>query len=141
MMKYLLTVLIIAFGIYSCDSGKSAMKGDSDNTIASNDTIRIANDSLEYEIIIIEPGFDSWVVTQPPKGYYGQSFLEGKNRTFVYEYNNRVRNPQRFSPILYPQEINYDMGTDYGLEVNYLLYNYFLYFQQKYDQNFTGIRH
>jgi hypothetical protein len=140
MMRYLITILIVALGFYSCESGKSTIKGDNDTTIASNDTIRIANDSLEYEILIIEPGFNSWILTQPPMGHYGQSFLEGKNRTFVYEYNNRVRNPQRFSTILYPQEINYDLGTDYGLEVNYMLYNYFLYFQQKYKQNFTGIR-
>ncbi len=139
-MKFLITILIVAMGFYSCDSGRSTMKGDNIETSASNDTIRIANDSLEYEVIIIEPGFDSWVETQPPMGHYGLSFLESKNRTFVYEYNDRVRNPQRYSTILYPQEINYDLGTEYGLEVNYLLYNYFLYFQQKYNQSFTGIR-
>ncbi len=108
--------------------------------IAVNDTIRIANDSLEYEILIIEPGFNSWVLTQPPKGYYGIPFLESKNRSFVYEYNNRVLNPQRYSMLLYPMQINYDMGTHYGLEVNYMLYNYFLYFQQKYKQNFINKR-
>jgi hypothetical protein len=139
-MRYLITILIIALGFYSCESGKSTIKEDNSSTVASNDTIRIANDSLEYEIMIIEPGFNSWILSQPPMGYYGKLFLEGKNRTFVYEYNDRERNPQRYSTILYPQEINYDMGTDYGLEVNYMLYNYFLYFQQKYKQNFTGIR-
>ena len=115
------------------------MKGDSETRI-TNDTIRIANDSLEYEILIIEPGFDSWLVTQPPKGYYGLTFLESKNRSFVLDYNERVRNPQRYSSIIYPEEINYDQGTEYGLEVNYMLYNYFLYFQQKYKQRFTGAR-
>ena len=140
MMKYLITVLIVALGFYSCDSGKSAMKGDNNSTVATNDTIRIANDSLEYEIIIIEPGFDSWLVTQPPKGFYGLTFLESRNRSFVLDYNERVRNPQRYSTILYPQEINYDQGTRYGLDVNYMLYNYFLYFQQKYNQKFIGAR-
>jgi len=139
-MKYFLTILIVIAGIYSCDSSKAAMKG-SDSRASSNDTIRIANDSLEYEILIIEPGFDSWIVTQPPKGYFGLSFLESKNRSFVSEYNDRVRNSQKFSSILYPQEINYDLGKHYGLEVNYLLYNYFVYFQQKYNQKFIGSRY
>jgi len=138
-MKYILVILLVVLGFHSCDSSKSAMKGTSD-AVTANDTIRIANDSLEYEILIIEPGFNTWILTQPPKGYYGIPFLESRNRNFVYEYNNRVLNPQRYSTILYPMQINYEMGTHYGLEVNYMLYNYFLYFQQKYKQKFIGGR-
>lgn len=139
-MKYLVSLLIVAFGIYSCESSKSTVKNTTDNTTTVTDTIRIANDSLEYEILIIEPGFNSWVQTQPPKGFYGLSYLENKNRMFVSEYNNRVRNPFTYSSELYPLEINYDLGTNYGLEVNYMLYNYFLYFQKKYNQKFIGGR-
>jgi len=106
----------------------------------ANDTLRIANDSLEYEILIIEPGFNVWLRTQPPKGYYSQTFLEAKNRLFVTEYNFRVRNFQLFDRNLYEQEINYEFHIDYGLEVNYLLYNYFTYFQQRFNQSFTGGR-
>ncbi|MFT5238770.1 MAG: hypothetical protein ACI840_000791 [Ulvibacter sp.] len=138
-MKYILVILVAIVGFYSCDSSKSTMKGTA-NALTANDTIRIANDSLEYEILIIEPGFNTWILTQPPKGYYGIPFLESRNRNFVYEYNNRVFNPQRYSAILYPQQINYEMGTHYGLEVNYMLYNYFLYFQQKYKQKFISGR-
>jgi hypothetical protein len=138
-MKYILVFLVAIVGFYSCDSTKSAMKGTTD-TAATNDTIRIANDSLEYEILIIEPGFNNWILTQPPRGYYEIPFLEARNRMFVYEYNNRVLNPQRYSAILYPMQINYELGTHYGLEVNYMLYNYFLYFQQRYKQRFIGGR-
>ena len=91
-MKYLLAIFAVALMIYSCDSSRSAMKGDSETAMADNDTIRIANDSLEYEVLIFEPGFNAWLATQPPRGYYGQSFLEGKNRIFVTEYYSRVRN-------------------------------------------------
>ena len=66
---------------------------------AANDTIRIANDSLEYEIIIIEPGFDSWLAsTARPEGYYSQTFLENRNYIYVTEWNSRVLQPQRFDP-------------------------------------------
>ena len=139
-MKYILVFLVTIVGFYSCDSSKSAMKSAASDTVTTNDTIRISNDSLEYEILIIEPGFNNWILTQPPRGYYEIPFLEARNRMFVYEYNNRVLNPQRYSAILYPMQINYELGTHYGLEVNYMLYNYFLYFQQKYKQKFIGGR-
>ena len=139
-MKYLLFFIAISLAIYSCDSTKSAMKGDTNSSMTENDTVRIANDSLEYEILIIEPGFNSWLVSQQPRGYYGLNYLEIKNQFFVSEYNQRVFNSQRYPSELYPQQINYDYNTDYGYEVNYLLYNYFVYFQQKYNQKLPSGR-
>ncbi|MBV1924861.1 MAG: hypothetical protein KUG68_12625 [Flavobacteriaceae bacterium] len=134
-MKLLLTLLGLSLALYSCESGKSTIKGNSDSSsqIVKNDTIHIANDELEYEILIIEPGFNSWLITQPPRSYNGISYLENKNRLFVYEYNRRVTN-FGFSKRLYTQEIDYDPSIHYGLEVNYLLYNYFKYFEYRYKQ-------
>lgn len=116
------------------------MNSSSPAESTNNDTIRIANDSLEYEIIIVEPGFQSWVISQPPRGFYGQAKLEGKNRQFVSDYNNRVLQANQYSRNLYTDLINYDPTVDYGYEVNYLLYNYFIYFQEKYNQKFIGGR-
>ncbi|MEM7086024.1 MAG: DUF6146 family protein [Bacteroidota bacterium] len=138
-MKYFSLILLVIIAFASCDSSKSTVNSET-ASIDSNDTLRIANDSLEYEIIIIEPGFNTWLRTQRPMEYYGQNFLEGKNRLFVTEYNFRVRNFQLFDRNLYQQEINYEFHIDYGLEVNYLLYNYFLYFQNRFNQSFTGGR-
>lgn len=99
------------------------------------DTITIANEETEYEIIIIEPGFNTWLNSiARPEGYYSQSFLENRNRLMVIEWNQRVLQPQRFSPLLYELQINYERNIDYGYEVNYKLYNYFIYFQRKYNQ-------
>ena len=106
-----------------------------DIVVQKQDTIRIANDSLEYEIIIIEVGFDSWLVTQRPKEFFSESFLETRNRFYVQTYNQRVLEPQRYDPNLYFQQINYEPNIHYGLDVNYLLYMYFEYFQKKYKQN------
>jgi len=78
-----------------------------DNT-ESNDTIRIANDDLEYEIIIIEPGFQSWLAsTARAEGYYSQPYLENRNILYVTEWNSRVLQPQRFNPNLYEMQIDY----------------------------------
>lgn len=138
-MKNLLLIFAFSLAILSCGTGNKAIDNSSTDTTES-DTIRIANDSLEYEIMIIEPGFDSWLISQPKPGHYGQSFLESKNRLFVSEYNSRVLQPQNYSRNLYTEQINYDTAVDYGYEVNYLLYNYFVYFQHKYNQKFIGGR-
>ncbi len=138
-MNYFIIVLVSILAFASCDSYKSTVN-DSMANASENDTLAIKNDSLEYEIIIIEPGFNNWLVTQKPRGFYGQNYLESKNRLFVSEYNNRVRNFQGYDRNLYPQEINYDFSLDYGYEVNYLLYNYFIYFQKTYNQKFIGGR-
>lgn len=119
----------------SCNSQKTTVKNNS-----VSEVVRIANDSLEYEIIIIEPGFESWLVSQPKQNFYNQSTLELKNRNFVNEYNYRVANPNWYSKNLYPQRIEYDPNIDYGKEVNYLLYQYFIYFQNKYNQHFLRRR-
>lgn len=130
-------ILGLSVALYSCGPVKNSSEN---NSTSENDIVRIANDSLEYEIIIIESGFNSWLVSQPKRGFHSQSFLENKNRSFVIEYNTRALNPNRYSRDLYSEQINYDSTVDYGYEVNYMLYNYFLYFQDKYKQTFIGSR-
>jgi hypothetical protein len=132
-MRQLFPIILLATIIGCSVQEKTTDRSLNDSEIG-NDTIRIANDSLEYEIIILEPGFNAWLATQRPRGYYGQTFLEQRNKIFVTNYNIRANNPSQFGPDLYPQQINYEFNVDYGYEVNYLLYNYFLYFQEKYRQ-------
>lgn len=102
---------------------------------SESDTVRIGNDSTEYEIIIIDPGFSIWLnrIAQP-RGYYTQNFMEARNQIFVTNWNIRVLQPQQYDPDLYLWQINYDPNIDYGYEVNYMLFNYFIYFQRKYNQ-------
>ena len=135
-MKFVVGCCLLMLALYSCDSGKHSMKAAAEPVDAkeiANDTVRIANDDLAYEILIIEPGFNLWLATQPPQGYNGLSFLESNNRIYVTTYNQRVYDIN-FSNSLYQQTINYEPTIRYGLEVNYKLYNYFKYFEQKYKQ-------
>ncbi|MFD0861670.1 DUF6146 family protein [Sungkyunkwania multivorans] len=103
-----------------------------------NDTVRIAAEEDaedEYEIIVIEPGFNYWLQSiARPRGFYSQSFLETRNRLFVLNWNQRVLQPTIYNPDLYLVPIDYEPNIDYGYEVNYKLYNYFIYFQRKYNQ-------
>ena len=118
-----------------------AQKDKSEKELAAtvSDTVKIANEELEYEIIIIDPGFNIWLQSiARPEGYYSQSFMENRNFLFVTEWNNRSRQPTLFNADLYQLPIDYQANIDYGYEVNYKLYNYFIYFQRKYNQQLTG---
>ncbi len=137
-MKNLLYVLVLPLTIYSCGSSRDRDFNPDEINAKANDTIRIANDSLEYEIIIIEPGFSMFINSiARPRGYHSQQYLESKNRFLVQDYNARVRNPMGYNPNLYVQEINYENNINYGYEVNYLLYNYFVFFSREYNQRFS----
>ena len=138
-MKNWFLILLICFGIYSCKTSYKKTTTSIEDNLKAQDTVRIANDELEYEILIIEPGFNFWLESRAkPEGYYSQSFLEGRNQLFVSEWNNRVLQPQRYDPRLYELSIDYNPSIDYGYEVNYKLYNYFIYFQLHYKQQLTG---
>ncbi|REH01834.1 DUF6146 family protein [Flavobacterium aquicola] len=139
-MKNSVCILLFLFVIVACSSSKSSVSNtDKPKAASSNDTIKIVNEELEYEVIIIEPGFDFWLQsTAFPRGYYTQSYLENKNNFYVLEWNNRVRQPQIYPPNLYEMTINYEPAINYGYEVNYLIYNYMVYFQNKYNQRLYG---
>jgi hypothetical protein len=130
---------VILAVIISCTSSKSIVS-KSDQVIATqNDTIRIANDELEYEVIIIDSGFNTWLVSRAfPRGYHSQSFMENKNRLWIIEWNTRVLESFRYDPNLYGMTINYNSSIDYGYEVNYLIYNYLVYFQNTNKQKLFG---
>jgi Family of unknown function (DUF6146) len=135
-MKNIVIILLLGFFIFAC-SGSKNKPVTTDNQVVVNDTIRIANEELEYEVIIIEPGFYAWLNSQAkPRGFYSQNYLEARNRAWVIEYNNRVLQPMRYDPNLYSMQIDYRNTIDYGYEVNFLLYNYFVFFQQRYNQRF-----
>ena len=137
-MKNFLFILFLGIMIYSCGSSRERDFNSKEVAVTANDTVRIANDSLEYEIIIIEPGFSAFINSiARPRGYHSQSYLENKNQFLTQDYNARVRSPMQFNPNLYVQEINYDPQIDYGYEVNYLLYNYFVFFSREYNQRFS----
>lgn len=135
MKKYYL-IAIILFFVIACGTKKTSTF---DKTTVKNDTIRIANDALEYEVIIIDAGFNSWLASYgKPRNFYTQNYMEQRNRTWVSQWNqNVISGPRRD---LFEMNINYDFNTDYGYEVNYLLYNYLTYFQLTNNIQLGGFR-
>ena len=134
-------VLAVLLGglLISCTAQKEALAiSDEEKALFDSEEgeqVEISNEETEYEIIIIDPGFFNWLNSiARPEGYYSQHFLENRNQLMVVNWNQRVLQPQRFDPNLYMLQIDYDPNIDYGYEVNYKLYNYFIYFQRKYNQ-------
>ena len=132
-------LIVVTLLLYSCATKAPFTTVKNTVNATANDTIKIANEELEYEVIIIEPGFNAWLqATALPRNYHSQTFLETKNRFYITEWNNRVLQPQRFDPNLYQMTIDYGPNINYGYEVNYLLYNYMLFFQNTYNQRLFG---
>ena len=63
-------------------------------------------------------------------------FVDRENKFYVIEWNIRAKNPLRYNPNIYENVIEYDFNIDYGLDVNYKLYNYFKFVEYKYQQRF-----
>ncbi|HEX9981094.1 MAG TPA: DUF6146 family protein [Flavobacterium sp.] len=129
-MKGFICAGVFLLLMLACNTSQNTVSGTT-ATASANDTVRIANDSLEYEVIIIDPGFNTWMASNArPRNQYTQQYLETRNRVWVNEWNNRAmmpgrRNAETFTPI------NYQSTVDYGFEVNYMIFNYLTYFQMK----------
>lgn len=134
-----LCVFILLVTAFHCSSYQPTSQKQIPKDISVTDTIKIVHKESDYEIIIIDPGFNFWLLsTAKQRGFYNQAYLENKNLQFVTTWNIRASQPLTYSSDLYTMQINYDSNINYGYEVNYLLYNYFLYFQQKYRQNLSN---
>lgn len=138
-MKNLVSLILVFLVIIGCSSSQNSIQSKKDDTaLKTSDTVRIANDEAEYEVIIIDPGFNSFLYSQArPRGYYSEPFLEQRNYIYVNEWNIRATQPLRYGD-LYMMQIDYSPNIRYGYEVNYLLYNYFIYFQLRYKQQLGG---
>lgn len=140
-MKKIITFIVVLVLIASCKSYNSnqTINNDAENSLVQSDTVSISSDESDYEIVIIEPGFNAWLYgTARHRGFYSQKFMETRNAIFVQEWNIRNLQPFTFDPSLYELRIDYDTRTDYGYEVNYKLYNYFIYFQLTYKQRLSS---
>ncbi|AEH02233.1 DUF6146 family protein [Lacinutrix sp. 5H-3-7-4] len=138
-MKNIVLIVSVFILIVSCKSTNNSSSTIQKAKAQVGDTLTISSDKLEYDIIIIEPGFNTWLASRAqPKNYYSQNYLENKNQRYVIEWNTRVLRPQRYNPNLYEMQIDYQPNIDYGYDVNYKLYNYFIFFQNQYNQNLLG---
>ncbi|WP_055437303.1 DUF6146 family protein [Lacinutrix algicola] len=141
-MKNVFLLFTVILMVFACNSSKETTVTKNEGIeIKKGDTIKISGDNIEYDVIIIEPGFGTYLASvAKPKGFYLQNYLETRNIRYVQEWNRRVLQPRQYNSNLYEMQINYSQGVDYGYDVNYKMYNYFVYFQNRYKQNLLGTR-
>jgi len=64
--------------------------------------------------------------------------MENRNNIWVASWNSRAQSPSKYKTRIYENIIDYQSQEDYGYEVNYKLFNYFLFAQRKYKINLGG---
>jgi hypothetical protein len=87
-------------------------------------------DSTEYELIVSEVGFESYLISQLPMEFYSETYYKNWNTMYAIEYNSRFISGPRQE--IYENEINYNPSNNYGIEIEYKLYYYFRFFEKKY---------
>jgi len=89
-------------------------------------------DSTEYELLVFDPSFETFLATQPyPEWYYSDDYYRNLNIQYVSEWNYRHDNPLVYGNF-YETKIDYNPNVDYGLELNYRLYQYFRFIEKEY---------
>ena len=137
-MKIVSFLIVISAVFMSCNVPKTS-KSFSEKPWLSSDTIRIQNEEIEYDVIIIDAGFQSWFNSYAkPKNYFSQSYMESRNKIWVLEWNRRAMQPTMYNPNLYEMTINYQNNINYGYDVNYMIYNYLVCFQLKNNEKLGG---
>ena len=127
-MKNIFLTLVISLAFLSCSSQVEAMgKGASGLHKIRPDARR----STKYELIVMDPGYELFLATQPPKWFHTNDYYRTWNIQYVTEWNYRHENPAIYGDF-YETRIDYDPGIHYGLDLNYRLYQYFQFIAQKY---------
>ena len=88
----------------------------------------LSADSLEHRIIVLAPGFDTWLLNKPSRNFYSNDYYNVKNRLYVAEWNLRYMMANNDG--LYENYIEYNPRIDYGIDINYKLYYFFKYFEE-----------
>lgn len=124
-------VLIAAFSLMiNCYGPKGMVKIEPNGSEIAQDGSVIEEDSLEYELVVLDPGFDTWYLLQDsPARYRTQQYYENWNFQYVTAWNSLARNPRRGS--FFQTIIGYEPNVDYGFELNHKLFYYFQYVEHK----------
>ena len=124
-LYFISIALLWVFIVASCKTSKSDVNQKQRVEMTSD------NDSTEYSLIVLDPGYESYLATTPSANFYSQQYYEGWNKQYVVEWNARNRNPLIYGGF-YETHIDYDPYEDYGLDLNYRLYYYFQFIKDEY---------
>jgi hypothetical protein len=127
-MKTLKFATVIVF-LFFANTG-FAQKQDEVKTVQKDSVAIAQGDTTEYELMVFDIGFENWLHTHSkPKWYYEKEYYRSQNNRYVSSWNSKVRSTMGRPPFEY--EIDYDQKVDYGLELNWKLFWYFRYLEEK----------
>lgn len=120
---------ILGLMILSCSSSfPQPQKNDEEKTLSFE-----KNDEEEYDIIVLDPQYETYLVSiARPMEFYSENYYKNRNQMYVTEWNLRHSQPFRYNPDFYAVRIDYEPNKDYGLKLEYKLYNFFEFIKWKY---------
>jgi hypothetical protein len=123
---------LIPFFVFSlCVFLNLRIAGQTNTELLVSEGDTTLGDEPEYELIVMSPGYETFLATQLPMEYYSESYYKLWNHQYVVEWNIRYHSGPRRD--LYENEIQYDHFTDYGIELEYRLYHFFRFFEDKHN--------
>ncbi len=131
-MKNLLYIFICLQIFMSCSTNLATTK-------ESNSLSFEKNEENEYDIIVLDPQYETYLASiAKPLNFYSENYYKNKNQIYVTEWNIRHSQPFAYDPDFYAVRIDYNSNMDYGIKLEYKLYNFFEFIKWKYkvDLNF-----
>lgn len=126
-----LLILIIAFAACSPRASSNIDVPKSENLVINN-----GENEEEYELTIIDPGFQTWFSSHAkPVNFYSKSYYESQNRRYVTSWNELYQRTGGSGP--FGNYVDYRFTEDYGLALNYELFWYFKYIESLYGNRYN----
>jgi hypothetical protein len=125
-MKATTLCLIVVLCLLAGNRTYAVQKTDSTKT-AKIETA--GNDSDTYELVVLDPSYETFLVSQPPMNFYSESYYKNWNMQYVSIWNEKFVTAAHTG--LFENEIDYNPSVNYGLELEYRLYYFFRFFEKK----------
>lgn len=114
----------MAIMMIACNPAKQSVK-------TSAKVIQTSEDSIEYELVIVDLNFDHWyLMNYSPAKDHTNELYRSKNQIAVANWNYYYQ--QGLYTKVIESLIDYRPEIDYGIEVNRKLYWYFKYVGEEY---------
>lgn len=130
-MKFSILAILTTFLFVGCQTQVPAPTENTDQSLTFD-----KNEEDEYDLVVFDAEYDVFLMTiARPENFYSENYYKMKNDQYVNVWNSRHSQPMRFDPDLYAVQINYDPKINYGLKLEYKLYNFFKFIEWKYKVN------
>lgn len=130
-MKFSILAIFLTILFVGCKTQVPAPSKDADNKMTFE-----KNEEDQYDILVFDSQYDMYLMTiARPESFYSEQYYKMKNQQYVNVWNNRHAQTLRFDPDLYAVQIDYNPRTNYGLKLEYKLYNFFKFIEWKYKVN------